>query len=92
MKWLEKYADDAYALMRIMTGFLFTFHGLQKILGVLAEMQPPGGVPALDWRDHRTPGRAGGDAGVSIACGGFPLQRHHGRGLYSVPLEVPDRT
>jgi putative oxidoreductase len=43
MKWLEKYADDAYALMRIMTGFLFTFHGLQKILGVLTTMQPPVG-------------------------------------------------
>jgi putative oxidoreductase len=41
MKWLEKYADYAYALMRVMTGFLFTFHGLQKIFGVLSEFQPP---------------------------------------------------
>jgi putative oxidoreductase len=43
MKWLEKYADHAYALLRIMTGFMFSFHGAQKILGVLSEFQPPAG-------------------------------------------------
>jgi putative oxidoreductase len=41
MKQLEKYADHAYAVMRIMTGFMFTFHGAQKILGVLSQFQPP---------------------------------------------------
>ena len=41
MKWLEKYADYAYALLRIITAFMFFFHGAQKILGVLAESQPP---------------------------------------------------
>ncbi len=41
MKWLEKYADYAYALLRIMAGLMFSFHGFQKILGVLAEIQPP---------------------------------------------------
>ena len=41
MKGLEKYADYAYALLRIITGFMFLFHGAQKILGVLAETQPP---------------------------------------------------
>jgi putative oxidoreductase len=41
MKQLEKYADHAYALLRIVTGFLFMFHGAQKILGVLTEFQPP---------------------------------------------------
>ena len=41
MKQLEKYSDQAYALMRIMAGFMFSFHGFQKVLGVLAEMQPP---------------------------------------------------
>jgi putative oxidoreductase len=41
MKWLEKYADDAYALMRIAAGFMFAFHGAQKILGVLSQFQPP---------------------------------------------------
>jgi len=40
MKWLAKHADEAYALMRIMAGFMFLFHGAQKILGFLSEFQP----------------------------------------------------
>ncbi|HYA26396.1 MAG TPA: DoxX family protein [Thermodesulfovibrionales bacterium] len=40
MKQLEKYTDHAYALLRIMTGFMFSFHGAQKILGVYSELQP----------------------------------------------------
>jgi putative oxidoreductase len=43
MKQLEKYADHAYALMRIMAGFMFSFHGAQKVLGVLTESKPPVG-------------------------------------------------
>ena len=43
MKWLAKYADLSYALMRIVTGIMFSFHGVQKVLGVLAKMQPPVG-------------------------------------------------
>ena len=43
MKSLEKYADHAYALMRIMAGIMFAFHGAQKILGVLSQGQPPVG-------------------------------------------------
>jgi putative oxidoreductase len=44
MKQLEKFADYAYALMRIMTGFMFSFHGVQKIFGILSEHpQPPMG-------------------------------------------------
>ncbi len=39
MKMLDKYADHAYALMRIITGLMFTFHGVQKIFGVLADRQ-----------------------------------------------------
>lgn len=41
MKMLEKYANYAYALLRIMAGFMFMFHGAQKILGVLSDFQPP---------------------------------------------------
>lgn len=33
MKSLEKYSDHAYALMRIMVGFMFAFHGVQILLG-----------------------------------------------------------
>jgi putative oxidoreductase len=40
MKWLAKYTDDAYAFMRIVTGFMFAFHGCQKILGILSDFQP----------------------------------------------------
>ncbi len=40
MKWLAKFADYAYALLRIMAGFMFSFHGVQKVLGVLADFQP----------------------------------------------------
>lgn len=40
MSWLEKYSDHTYALMRIVAGLLLSFHGLQKIFGVLAEHQP----------------------------------------------------
>lgn len=43
MKWLAKYADEAYALMRITTGFMFSCHGAQKILGILSDFQPPMG-------------------------------------------------
>ncbi len=40
MKHLAKFADHAYALMRIVAGFMFSFHGVQKILGILSEFQP----------------------------------------------------
>lgn len=43
VKWLEKFADNAYALLRIMAGFMFSFHGAQKILGVLSDFRPPPG-------------------------------------------------
>jgi putative oxidoreductase len=41
MKFLDRFSDYAYALLRIVTGFMFAFHGSQKILGVLTDMQPP---------------------------------------------------
>ena len=40
MRQLAKYSGQAYALMRIMTGFMFSFHGAQKILGFLSDFQP----------------------------------------------------
>lgn len=43
MKWLAKYSDHVYALMRIVVGSMFLFHGAQKVLGVYSEFQPPMG-------------------------------------------------
>lgn len=41
MKWLGKYTEHAYALLRIVSGFMFAFHGTQKVFGVLSEFKPP---------------------------------------------------
>lgn len=43
MKQLETLADYSYALLRITSGFLFSFHGAQKILGILSDFRPPVG-------------------------------------------------
>ena len=44
MKWLEKLSDPAYFLLRVASGFMFSFHGMQKILGLFSEHgQPPVG-------------------------------------------------
>jgi putative oxidoreductase len=40
MKSLEKFSDYAYALLRIAAGFMFAFHGAQKILGLFSQSQP----------------------------------------------------
>ena len=37
MKQLARYSDQAYALLRIMTGAMFAFHGVQIIFGFLSE-------------------------------------------------------
>jgi putative oxidoreductase len=37
MKKFAEYSDHAYALMRIMAGFMFSIHGVQKVFGVLTE-------------------------------------------------------
>jgi len=41
MRQLEKYQEVAYALLRIMAGYMFLFHGLQKHLGLFTDFQPP---------------------------------------------------
>jgi putative oxidoreductase len=45
MHKLSKYSEETYALLRFVVGFLFLFHGAQKILGLLTDpsmMPPPG--------------------------------------------------
>jgi putative oxidoreductase len=45
---LGRHADRIYALFRIVTGFLFTFHGMQKLFGAFgAQGTPP--VGSLFW-------------------------------------------
>lgn len=40
MKKLGRYTEHAYALLRIVAGVMFSFHGVQKIFGVLTDLQP----------------------------------------------------
>jgi putative oxidoreductase len=40
MNWLGKLTEPAYALLRIAAGFMFSFHGVQKLFGVLTTSQP----------------------------------------------------
>jgi len=42
MHRLAPFAEHAYALLRVVAGAMFMFHGVQKVLGVLGEMQPVG--------------------------------------------------
>ncbi len=42
-RYLQPRADEAYALLRVVAGLLFAFHGFQKLFGVLAEHRPPVG-------------------------------------------------
>jgi len=41
MKKLEAYSGQAYAVLRIVAGAMFAFHGAQKLFGVLGAPQPP---------------------------------------------------
>ncbi len=34
-RWLERYSEPIYALMRVVVGLLFACHGAQKLFGVL---------------------------------------------------------
>jgi putative oxidoreductase len=43
--FMRSYEPQTYALLRIVTGFLFLWHGMQKLFGFPGEMPP--GVPAL---------------------------------------------
>jgi len=42
---MRAYEAQAYALLRIVTGFLFLWHGMQKVLGMPGEA--PAGAPAF---------------------------------------------
>ena len=42
---LDRFTDHTYALFRIVTGFLFIFHGTQKLLGFPSAV--PEGIPTF---------------------------------------------
>ena len=45
MGFLSRYEPYFYALLRIISGFLFMWHGSQKLLGFPAQQMPPGSPP-----------------------------------------------
>jgi putative oxidoreductase len=49
-RFLGRYADAFYALLRFVAGFLFMFHGLQKIVGAFSDgSMPMPPVGSLAW-------------------------------------------
>ena len=47
MNQFSKYSDQTYAVLRMVIGFLFAFHGMQKTFGILMDYpQPPVGSQA----------------------------------------------
>ncbi|MET0595168.1 MAG: DoxX family protein [Polyangiaceae bacterium] len=42
-KTLSRFEDGAYAALRIASGLMFAFHGVQKVLGVFTTQTPPVG-------------------------------------------------
>jgi len=48
LTFLRPYEPQAYGLLRIVAGFLFLWHGMQKLFG-LPTPPPPGVPPLITW-------------------------------------------
>ena len=64
-RFLGKYSDQTYAMLRIVAGFLFLCHGAQKILGLLGGADGDGGTVELVSRP--------GVAGIIELVGGLAI-------------------
>jgi putative oxidoreductase len=64
-RFLGKFSDQTYALLRIVAGFLFLCHGAQKILGLLGGADGDGGTVDLVSR--------GGVSGIIELVGGLAI-------------------
>ena len=69
MGFLKPHAERIYALFRIMTGFMFMFHGMQKLFGMFGGTPP--GAPAFIIY---------GAGGIEFVCGVLVLI-----GLFAAP-------
>ncbi len=43
-RFLQPRTEAAYVLLRVVSGLMFAFHGLQKTFGVMSEFKPPFGT------------------------------------------------
>lgn len=69
MGFLKPHAERIYALLRIVTGFMFMLHGLQKIFGLFGGVPP--GAPAFIIY---------GAGSIELVCGALVLI-----GLFAAP-------
>ena len=69
MRFLRPHAERIYALLRIITGWMFMLHGLQKIFGLFGGL--PAGVPSFITY---------GAGSIELVCGTLVLL-----GLFAAP-------
>ncbi|HYO65199.1 MAG TPA: DoxX family protein [Archangium sp.] len=69
MGFLKPHTERLYALLRIMSGFMFTLHGMQKLFGLFGGV-PPGAPPFIVY----------GAGGIEFVCGVLILL-----GLFTAP-------
>lgn len=95
MRALERHTPSAYALLRIVAGFCFAFHGAQKVFGLFSEAKPAllsqigiGGIIELvtglavmvGWRTRWAAFLASGT--MAVAYTQFHWKFQLGRGLF----------